>query len=82
MLDALSMPLPVSRPQALVNGDNLPGFLHSVLRYDLALSAPEQRGTILAQFRSIQTRAEAMQYLDKVRQKVRLAGQMSPPSPV
>ena len=79
--DALSMALPISRPQDSVNGDNLPGFLHSALRFDLALSAPEQRGTILAQFSSIRTRAEAMQYVNGVRQKVRAARQASPSPP-
>ena len=38
MLDALSMPLPVVRPQDSVDEGNLPGFLHSALRFDLALS--------------------------------------------
>ncbi|MFL5657881.1 MAG: alkaline phosphatase family protein [Ktedonobacteraceae bacterium] len=81
MPDALSMPLSVSRPQDSVNDGNLPGFLHSALRFGLALSAPEQRGTILAQFRSIRTRAEAMQYVNRVRQKVHVARQISPPPP-
>jgi phospholipase C len=80
MPDALSTPLPVSRPQDPVDEGNLPGFLHSALRFDLSLSAPEQRGTILAQFRSIRTRAEAMQYVNRVRQKVYAARQASPPS--
>jgi len=81
MPDALSMPLPVSRLQDSVNDGNLPGFLHSALQYDLALSAPEQRGAILAQFRSIRTRAEAMQYVNRVGQKVHVARQISPPPP-
>ena len=69
---------PVLRPQDSVNGDNVSGFLQVALRFDLALSAPEQRDIILAQFRSLSTRAEAAQYFDNVRQKIHITRQIPP----
>ncbi len=80
-LKALSATLPVSRPLDSVNGDNVPGFLHLALRFDLAVSGPEQRDAILAQVSSIGTRAQAAQYFNQVRQKVHAARQASPPTP-
>ena len=49
---------------------NLPGFLHVALRYDLALSPPEQRDQIIARVAGITTRGEARQYLEEVAQRV------------
>ena len=73
--EELTTALPVSRPQDSVNSGNLPGMLHSALRRDLFLSAPAQRDEIIAQFALITTRAQAAQYLDRVRQKQRAARQ-------
>jgi phospholipase C len=62
---------PVTRPNDFFNEGNMPGFLFIVLRSDLALSAPEERAAILARFKTIQTRAEASQYMEEVRVKLR-----------
>ena len=70
MEQALRAPPPVSRPQDSIDEGNLPGFLHSVLRCDLALSPPEQKATIMARFNAIKTRADASQYMEEVRVKV------------
>jgi phospholipase C len=61
-----------------VNDGNLPGVLQAALRSDLAVSPPEQRPQILARVSSIKTRAEAGDYLEQVRQKVRVAKTVSP----
>jgi phospholipase C len=66
-------PLPPSRPQDPVNDGNLPGILHSVLRWDLTLSPPEQRAAIIARFEGLKTRADASQYINEVQQQVRAA---------
>jgi phospholipase C len=52
---------------------NLPGFLHIALRYDLALSPPQQRSQILARAAGITTRGEARQYLEEVAQRAAVA---------
>jgi phospholipase C len=52
---------------------NLPGFLHVALRYDLALSPPEQRGQIIARVAGITTRGQARQYLEEVAQRAAAA---------
>jgi phospholipase C len=64
---------PVIRPQDSIDDENVPGFLHSVLRSDLALSAPDERAAILARFSTIKTRADAAVYVNEVRPKVRTA---------
>jgi phospholipase C len=56
---------------APVDAGNLPGFLHAALRSDLALSNPQDHDAILARFQAIKTRADAQNYLDAVRVKVR-----------
>jgi len=71
--EALISPLPVSRPQDTVDAGNVPGILHSALRFDLYLSPPAQRGSIMARVGALRTRAEAKQYLDYVQQKLRAA---------
>jgi phospholipase C len=70
---AVREPQPISRPEEPINEGNLPGILHAALRGDLELSPPERRQAILARFAALRTRADAMQYLDEVRQKVRAA---------
>jgi phospholipase C len=62
--------LPPTRPLDSVNKGNLPGFLYSALRWDVALSPPEQRPTAIARFRTVETRADAWHYLNQVRQKI------------
>ncbi|HEV8014265.1 MAG TPA: alkaline phosphatase family protein [Stellaceae bacterium] len=63
----------VPAPESTVDSGNLPAFLHVAMRHDLALSPPEQRHAILTRVQTIQTRAQAAQYLDEVRAKVRAA---------
>ena len=65
--------LPVTRPQDSMNEGNIPGFLFVALRSDLALSPPEQRGEILARFKTIRTRQDAANYVSEVAPKVRSA---------
>jgi phospholipase C len=64
-------PPPVTRPDQPVNEGNLAGVLQSALRSDLALSPAATHSKILARFSTIKTRAEARQYADTVRQKLR-----------
>jgi phospholipase C len=64
---------PVSRPADSIDEGNFPGLLFVVLRSDLALSPPEERTAIIARFKTIQTRAQASEYTDEVRVKVRAA---------
>ncbi|MBV9158000.1 MAG: hypothetical protein JO097_17175 [Acidobacteriaceae bacterium] len=65
--------VPVTRPLDSINEENLPGFLLVVLKSDLALSPPEQKPAIIARFNTIKTRAEASEYTEEVRAKVRVA---------
>jgi phospholipase C len=65
--------VPVTRPDDSINEGNMPGFLFVVLRSDLALSAPEERAAIMARFKTIETRADASQYMEEVRVKIRAA---------
>jgi phospholipase C len=60
-------------PGDSVNQGNIAGVLHAALRGDLALSPPDSRSRILAQFSAVKTRAEAMQYAVCVRDKVSAA---------
>ncbi len=67
---ALATPInPASGTDSIDKG-NLPGFLHSALRSDLALSPPEDHAAIIAHFKTIKTRNGAQAYLDEVRVKV------------
>ena len=52
---------------------SLPGFLHIAMRYDLAMSPPQQRDEIVARVARIRTRGEARQYLDDVVQRAAVA---------
>ena len=63
--------LTVSRPQASADEGNLPGVVHAALRQDLEASPPAERAAILARAGAIKTRAQAAEYLDDVRGKVR-----------
>jgi phospholipase C len=58
---------------APANQGNLPGFLHVALRYDLALSPPQQRDQIMARVAGITTGGEARQYLEEVAQRAAAA---------
>jgi phospholipase C len=60
----------VSRPADSADDGNLPGIVQAALRQDLAVSPQSDRPTIIARVRSIKTRADAVQYLNEVRQKV------------
>jgi phospholipase C len=65
--------LPVTRSQGSFNEENLPGFVFVAARSDLAVSAPEQKNAIVARLNAIKTRADASQYMNEVRVKVRAA---------
>ena len=52
---------------------SLPGFLHIAMRYDLAMSPPQQRDEIVARVAGIRTRGEARQYLEDVVQRAAVA---------
>lgn len=70
---ATLLPPAVTCPEDSVNHGNIAGVLHSALRGDLALSPPDLRTKILAQFSTVKTRADAMQYAACVRDKVAAA---------
>jgi phospholipase C len=59
----------VSRPDDPVDAGNLPAVVHAAMQQDLLLS-PEQRPAIVARVRSMKTRADAMQYMNEVQQKL------------
>jgi phospholipase C len=63
--------VPVARPGETINEGNTPAFLFVALRSDLALSPRAQNSAIIARFNQIQTRADAAQYMEEVRAKVR-----------
>ena len=60
----------VARPAATVNEGNLPAVVHSAMQQDLKM-APENRAAIVNRVSTIQTRADAAQYMQEVQQKVR-----------
>lgn len=65
---------PATRPAQAVDADrNMPGFLYVAMRSDMDLSPPEQHPAILARFGGIQTREDARQYIEDVREKTRNA---------
>jgi hypothetical protein len=68
---------PAVRPEESVNDGNLPGILQAAIRRDLVVS-PERRAEILARAAGIQTRAQAMQYLAEVQQRLRPTPQQLP----
>jgi len=61
----------VSRPDETVNGGNLPAVVHAAMQQDLSVT-PDQRPAIVSRVASIQTRADAMQYLAEVQKKLAL----------
>jgi phospholipase C len=61
----------VADPTDTVNGGNLPAIVHSAMRQDIALSPPEARPAIIARVRSLQTRADAFEYMAEVQRKIR-----------
>ena len=60
-------------PEGTVDSGNLPGFVHVAMRQDLALSPAGQEHAILARVQTIQTRAQAAQYINEVRAKLQAA---------
>jgi phospholipase C len=62
---------PVVAPNETVNEGNLPAIIQSAMRQDMQLSPPEARPEIIERVRSLQTRAEAQQYLAEVQRKIR-----------
>lgn len=60
---------PVSRPDDPVDEGNLPAMIHSAMQQELTLS-PGQRQAIVDRIASIQTRADAQQYLAEVQEKI------------
>jgi phospholipase C len=75
-LAAVHETTPVTRPFDSIDEENVPGFLHSVLRSELALSPPGDRAAILARFSTIKTRADAALYVSEVQPKVRATRNM------
>jgi phospholipase C len=69
--------VPVSRPNDSIEEGNLPGFLYVAMRSDLAVSAPEERPAIVARVKTIKTRAQASEYMEEVRVKIRTARNIS-----
>ena len=67
-------PRQVPPMESTVDRGNLPGFVHIAMRHDIALSPLEQKRAILRRVQAIQTRAQAKQYMDEVRAKVRAKG--------
>lgn len=63
----------VPAPQSDIDSGNLAGFVHVAMRHDLTLSPPSQRAAILARVQSIQTRAQAAQYVAEVEARVQAA---------
>jgi phospholipase C len=61
---------PIPRPLDSADEDLLPGVLQAALHYELALSPPDQKGTILTRFGAIKTRADAEDYLNAVEMKM------------
>lgn len=60
-------------PDSTVDRGSLPAFVHVAMRRDLTVSPAAQRHAILARVQAIQTRAQAKQYIDEVRAKIRAA---------
>src|SRR5215469_10580004 len=58
-------------PTDAVNDGNLPAVVYSAMRQDMTLSPPEARPAIIARVRSLQTRANALEYLAEVQRKIR-----------
>ena len=63
----------VARPEAPVRPGNLAGTLQAALRQELASAAPDLRKQVLAQFGTIQTHAQAADFLGKVRAGLKAA---------
>jgi len=61
----------VAAPSETVNEGNLPAVVHSAMQQDLKVSPPEARPAILARVRTLQNRADALQYMSEVQQKIR-----------
>ena len=61
----------LAAPSDTVNDGNLPAIVHSAMRQDMAFSPPEARPAIIARVRSLQTRADALEYLPEVQRKIR-----------
>jgi len=61
----------LAAPSDTVNDGNLPAIVHSAMRQDMAFSPPEARPAIIARVRSLQTRADALEYMAEVQRKIR-----------
>jgi phospholipase C len=57
----------LSRPHDPVAPGNIPGVLHAALQHELLAVGPAARDQIMRQFGAIQTRTDALQFLDQVR---------------
>jgi phospholipase C len=65
--------MPVTRPDDSFDEGNIPGFLFVALRSHLALSVPEDRPAIAAEFQTLRTRSDAARYLGEVSLKLSAA---------
>jgi phospholipase C len=61
----------VAAPVETVDAGNLPAIVHSAMKQDMAVSPPEARRAIVARVADLKTRAEALQYMADVQQKIR-----------
>jgi phospholipase C len=61
----------VVAPAETVDEGNLPAVVHSAMRQDMAVSPPQARPAIIARVRNLRTRADALQYMAEVQQKIR-----------
>jgi len=61
----------VAAPTGTVNDGNLPVVVSSAMRQDMALSPPDARLAIIDRVRSLQTRADALEYMAEVQRKIR-----------
>jgi phospholipase C len=58
-------------PAGTVNDGNLPAVVYSAMRQDMALSSPDARLAIIGRVRSLQTQADALEYMVEVQRKIR-----------
>jgi phospholipase C len=60
----------VAVPESNVDAGNLPAVVHSAMQQDLTMSPPDLRAAIVERVRNMSTRADALQYMADVQQKL------------
>ena len=61
----------VAAPTGTVNDGNLPAVVSSAMRQDMELFSPDARLASIARVLSLQTRADALEYMAEVQRKIR-----------